>query len=98
MTCIACNSISERDYPVCVACETRRHFTNRDDCRCVGCRPGPRVIVLNLAPSPEQLAARDWLVERWVLKVLIEEPTSLQATDSAPAASADHGVDSAVAA
>ena len=77
MNCISCNEENARDYLVCKHCETRLHFTNRDDCRCVGCRPGPGVIARILPPSAD-----------WLAKVL---------TDSAPAACADHGVDTAAA-
>ena len=33
--CTNCGTENLRDYPVCVNCETKCHFTHRDDCRCV---------------------------------------------------------------
>lgn len=42
MTCLACNEINERDYPLCKSCETKRHFTHPKgfSCRCVSCVGG----------------------------------------------------------
>ncbi len=37
MNCMNCEQEKTTDYPLCGACETRHHFTNREDCRCVRC-------------------------------------------------------------
>jgi hypothetical protein len=37
MTCLHCEKINERDFPVCSDCESTCHFTNRQDCRCIAC-------------------------------------------------------------
>lgn len=36
--CPSCPAENTRDYPMCRTCETKRHFTNRKDCRCVTCQ------------------------------------------------------------
>lgn len=42
-----CGADNLTDYPVCLACAARVHFTHRADCRCDSCA-GPAIVI---APS-----------------------------------------------